>query len=120
MATTAKNTSYTSSYRPSGVSGIGINEQGAEKIITAINNYKKAISSCIRMFGVTTTVLNQGIQGTATQAQFKALIEQIKAKQTAHLNILDQYTELLNSVKASYKKNDEDGTIFKNATESFK
>lgn len=120
MATTAKSSSYSASYRPTGVSGLGINEQGAEKIITAINNYKKAINTCIRMFGVSTTVLKQGIQGAATQNQFNALISQVKTKQSSHINILDQYAELLNNVKASYKKNDEEGTIFKNATESFK
>ncbi len=120
MSTTAKSSSYSASYRSSGVSGLGINEQGAEKIVTAIDNYKKAINTCIRMFGVSTSVLKQGIQGTSAQAQFNALISQIKSKQASHLSILDQYVELLNSVKSSYKKNDEDGTIFKNATESFK
>ena len=122
MATTAKatGTAYAASYRSSGIDGIGINEQGASKILDAIEQYKKTIQQKINNLGVTQSVVKNGIQGTGSQKDLQTMIEQIKQKQTSYLNYLDQYIKLLTDIKATYKKNDSSNQVFTDASKNLK
>lgn len=122
MATTAKaaGTTYAASYRSSGIDGIGINEQGASKILDAIEQYKKTIQQKINNLGVTQSVVKNGIQGTGSQKDLQNMIEQIKQKQTSYLNYLDQYIKLLTDIKATYKKNDSSNQVFTDASKNLK
>lgn len=90
---------------------IGINISGIEKMKKAIASYKAAIKKKADI-GAKKSLIEKAIKGTKSEAALNAMCTRIDAEIVSMLNDLDKYSKYLDTLAATYKKNDTDNSSF--------
>jgi hypothetical protein len=89
----------------------GINVSGIEKIKIALNDYKKKVESSYEL-KAKQSIIQSAIKGTESEASLIAMYTQIDLQMENYLKQLDQYNQILDTMKDSYAKNDAGNTSF--------
>ena len=89
----------------------GIQVKGIPNIKIAIDNYRKAVKKKCDI-SAKASVVSNAIQGEASEASLKALAAAIDAKMQQLIKQIDQYDELLDSMKGNYASNDANNDSF--------
>ena len=84
---------------------VGINIQGIETIISALDEYKQKVKSALDI-KVVDTVLQNAIKGTGSENAFKAATNELKKELSELLFHVDKYKNYLNQMAANYKAHD--------------
>jgi len=92
----------------------GINANGIASILSKLESYENAINSSIVDVGtIEEGKLQNAIKGDASVASVKAFGQTIKAGCQETLNQLDRFKTALQSLKATYDKNDQNNGSYK-------
>ena len=90
---------------------IGINEQGIEKIVNAIDNYEKNLKKKINMVA-TKSEIQKAIKGSTSVTNITKMTQNIENRMESLLNGLHVYKNILEEMKANYHKFDDENTTF--------
>lgn len=114
MATTTSTTSSTAKTTQT----YGINVNKISKISTALDNYKAAVKKKCNM-AASKAQIEKAIKGTASETSLTKMYNTIDVKMKSYLDLLDQYTKILATMKTSYQKNDTNNTTFSDITKKY-
>ncbi len=89
----------------------GIQVKGIPNIKISIDNYRKAVKKKCDI-SAKASLISNAIQGDASEASLKALAAAIDAKMKAHIKQLDQYDQMLDTMKGNYSSNDTNNDAF--------
>jgi hypothetical protein len=92
---------------------VGIKLSGIDKIVSSIDNYKKAVSAKTHV-AANNANIQKAIKGTTSEANIKQMLQLINSDMKGLLVRLDQYKGALQELKTSYKTNDTNNATFVN------
>lgn len=88
----------------------GINANNVGKIKQAIDEWMKAVEAC--NFDNTTKDIAKAIKGSGQEAAFKKLCQSCASYRTQLTGYLRNYSDVLDTLKQQYVKNDSDSQEF--------
>lgn len=97
----------------------GINVNGVSEIQNAIDTYKNSIIKLTNI-AVTTKEIQNAIKGAAVEAQVTVLAETVQQQVVNLMSTLDNFKAKLDTVKATYKSNDDSSTSVSGVINSIK
>ena len=95
-----------------------LNANKISKIALALENYIAAVNKKCNM-AASQTQIEKAIKGTASETSLTKMYNTIDSKMKSYLNLLDQYTKILSTMKASYQKNDTNNTTFSDISKKY-
>jgi hypothetical protein len=95
----------------------GINTEGIGKIKSAIDAYRKAVSKKCDV-SAKASLITSAVKGTTSEQTLKQMALAIDTKMKEYIRQLDQYDQLLDSMKTLYTANDESNTSFSEVTKN--
>ena len=95
---------------------LGLNDKNVSKLKTALNTYKRAITSID--FGATSKTVQIYAKGSASEKAIIAALNNVEAKMDSLVNsCIKPFDDRLGQLKTAYTKNDTaQGTDFKTST----
>lgn len=98
---------------------VGISISGIDKISAAIDGYKANLTKKAIAVAASSANVQKAVKGTNSEKNIASMNKLINTNMKAMLDNLDQYKEMLSTLKSKYKTNDEKNNTFVGSFKSF-